>query len=59
MNVYFPRGVYDSQKKAVTITTEAGGTATISGVAFMRATWSLWFGKIDQPSLGDELISKI
>lgn len=50
--------LYDSARKATTITT-ASGTATIAGIPFMRATWSLWFGKIDQPSLGDELISKI
>lgn len=51
--------VYDSSKKATTITTEGGGVATIPGTAFMRAAWSVWFGKIDQPSLGDALISKI
>lgn len=51
--------LYDSAKKATTITTASGGLATIAGLAFMRATWSLWFGKLDQPALGDQLISKL
>ena len=50
---------YDPIGKATTITTDGGGTATITGLAFMRATWSVWFGKNDQPSLGDGLISNI
>lgn len=25
----------------------------------MRATWSIWFGEIDPPDLGDDLISGI
>ena len=24
----------------------------------MKATWSIWFGKIDQPDLGDALIAQ-
>lgn len=35
------------------------GSATIGGVDFMKAVWSLWFGKIDQPRLGDDLMSKM
>lgn len=50
---------YDSAKKATTIKVEGGGTATIEGVDFMRATWSIWFGKIDQDDLGDKLISAL
>jgi hypothetical protein len=51
---------YDSGSKATTIRVlGGGGSATIPGVDFMKATWSIWFGKIDQPSLGDALISKI
>jgi len=50
---------YDAAAQATTVTTEGGGTATVRGLAFMRATWSLWFGKTDQPQLGDALISKI
>src|SRR5207248_6122491 len=38
---------YDAAKKATTISSPAG-KATIGGEDFMRATWSIWFGKIDQ-----------
>jgi hypothetical protein len=51
---------YDPGAKATTIRVlGGGGSATIPGVDFMKATWSIWFGKIDQPSLGDALISKM
>lgn len=49
---------YSADKKATTVTT-ADGSATVEGVDFMKATWSIWFGKIDQPKLGDQLISKL
>ncbi|MDB4966463.1 MAG: hypothetical protein JWN44_2152 [Myxococcales bacterium] len=48
---------YDHAKKTTTITTP-GGSATVPGEAFMKATWSIWFGKIDQPQLGDSLLNK-
>jgi hypothetical protein len=51
--------VYDADKKATTVTVGGGGSATVPGVDFMKATWSIWLGKIDQPKLGDELIAKI
>jgi hypothetical protein len=50
---------YDSSKKSTTISVGGGGTATIEGVDFMHAVWSVWFGKIDQPKLGDQLIAKL
>jgi hypothetical protein len=50
--------VYDSDKKETTVNS-GSGSATIGGVDFMKAVWSIWFGKIDQPSLGDALISKL
>jgi len=50
--------VYDSDKKETSVTTPSG-SATLGGVDFMKAVWSIWFGKIDQPNLGDQLISKI
>lgn len=50
---------YDAAKKATTIVTGGGGTSTIAGAPFMRATWGIWFGKMDQPELGDALISKL
>ncbi len=51
--------VYDADKKSTTVTAAGGGSATIEGADFMKAVWSIWFGKIDQPRLGDQLISKI
>ena len=50
---------YDAAKQATTVTVSGGGSATVPGVDFMKATWSIWFGKIDQPRLGDQLVSKI
>jgi len=50
--------VYNADKKETTVTT-GSGSAMVEGVDFMRATWSIWFGKIDQAKLGDQLISKI
>lgn len=50
---------YNSANKTTTIWVQGQGSATIAGVDFMKAVWSLWFGNIDQPSLGDALISRI
>lgn len=50
---------YETASKNTTFAVVGGSSTTINGVDFMKATWSLWFGKIDQPSLGDQLISKI
>jgi hypothetical protein len=50
--------VYDADKKETSVSTSSG-SATIGGVDFMKAVWSIWFGKIDQPSLGDQLINQI
>lgn len=46
---------YDAVKKVTTISSPAG-SATVAGEGFMKATWSIWFGKIDQPQLGDSLL---
>ncbi|MGK3998971.1 chalcone isomerase family protein [Sorangium sp. So ce1024] len=50
---------YDPRSKTTTVTVPGGRTATVGGLDFMRATWSIWFGKIDQPKLGDELIARL
>ena len=50
---------YDSSAKATTIRVGGGGTSTIPGVDFIKATWSLWFGQIDQHDLGDALLSRM
>ncbi|WP_437733141.1 chalcone isomerase family protein [Sorangium sp. So ce1335] len=49
---------YDTREKTTTVTVP-GGTATVGGLDFMKATWRIWFGKIDQPELGDALIAKL
>ncbi|MDI1448872.1 chalcone isomerase family protein [Polyangium sp. 6x1] len=51
--------VYDAAKKATTVSVGGGGSATVEGVDFMKGVWAIWFGKIDQPKLGDALISKL
>jgi hypothetical protein len=48
---------YDAAKQVTTISSPAG-TATVPGEDFMKATWSLWFGKIDQKDLGDALLNR-
>ena len=50
---------YNATVKSVTIWVQNMGTATIAGQDFMKAVWSIWLGKIDQPSMGDQLISKL
>lgn len=50
---------YDAAKKTTTFWQQNGGTSTIAGADFMKATWSVWFGKIDQSSLGEALLSKL
>jgi hypothetical protein len=51
--------VYDEGSKNTSITVQGGGSATVNGVDFMKGVWSIWFGNIDQKSLGDQLISAI
>ena len=48
---------YDAAKRATTITSPAG-SATVAGEDFMKATWKIWFGNIDQKNLGDELLDR-
>lgn len=50
---------YNAKTQSVTISVKDGSTVTVGGIDFMKAVWSLWFGKIDQPSMGDQLISKL
>jgi hypothetical protein len=50
---------YDAKPRTTTLQVDGGRSVSVSGVDFMKATWAIWFGKIDQASLGDELISKI
>ena len=50
---------YNATAKSVTIWVQGAGSATIAGADFMKAVWSIWLGRIDQPSMGDQLISKL
>ena len=50
---------YDSATQKTTIMVQGSGQATVPGVDFMHAVWSLWFGNIDQPELGDAMISRM
>jgi hypothetical protein len=50
---------YAAGPKTTTVKVDGDGTATVPGVDFMRGTWSIWFGNIDQADLGDALISRI
>ena len=37
--------VYDADKKDTSVSVRGGGSATVAGVDFMKAVWSIWFGK--------------
>ena len=50
---------YDSASKTTTFWEQNGGSASVQGVDFMKATWSIWFGKIDPASFGDRLIANL
>jgi uncharacterized protein YxeA len=50
---------YSAANKTTSINVSNGGSASIAGPDFMKATWSIWFGKIDQPSLGDAMIGNL
>lgn len=50
---------YTAASKSVTIWVQGGATVTVAGQDFMKGVWSIWFGRIDQPTLGDQLISKL
>lgn len=49
---------YDAASKTTTLST-GGKTASVAGVPFMKATWSIWFGNIDQPSLSEDLLKDL
>jgi len=50
---------YDNEKKTVDFTVKRQGRVLVQGEDFMKAVWSIWLGKIDQPTLSDALIAKI
>jgi len=50
---------YDSAAKTTTFSVDGQGSVTVDGVDFMKGTWSIWFGNIDQKNLGNQLIAKL
>jgi hypothetical protein len=50
---------YTAANQSVTIWVQNGGSVTLQGADFMKAVWNIWFGKIDQPAMGDLLISRL
>ncbi|MCB1141693.1 MAG: chalcone isomerase family protein [Leptospiraceae bacterium] len=49
---------YDSASKTTTCSYK-GKSSSVAGDDFMKATWKIWFGKIDQPELTNQLMSKL
>jgi hypothetical protein len=47
---------YSADSKTTTINVPGHGSAKVEGSDFMKATWSIWYGRIDQPSMGDQLM---
>jgi hypothetical protein len=50
---------YDSTAKTTTFWEQNGGTTVVAGIDFMKATWKVWLGNIDPPSIGDRLIANL
>ncbi|HRI67770.1 MAG TPA: chalcone isomerase family protein [Polyangium sp.] len=50
---------YDAEKKTTTFNVDGQGSVTVDGADFMKGTWSIWFGNIDQKNLGNQLIAKL
>jgi hypothetical protein len=51
--------VYDAKNKETSVEIDGSKPTKIAGADFMKAVWSIWFGKIDQEDLGDELLKSI
>lgn len=49
---------YDAAKKTTYIS-YGGRRSSVAGIDFMKGLWSCWFGKIDQPSVPNGLMSRI
>jgi Chalcone isomerase-like len=50
---------YDAATQTTTASAKGNQPISIPGVDFMRATWSIWLGRIDQDGLGEALIERI
>lgn len=51
--------IYYSPATKTTTLSFKGKSSSVAGVDFMKATWSIWFGKIDQPGLTQALMANI
>jgi hypothetical protein len=51
--------LYDPGSKQTRLLVDGGASASVEGVAFMKATWSIWFGKSKPSNIGDELIKEL
>jgi hypothetical protein len=51
--------VYDAGAKQTRLVVDGGATTSVDGVAFMKATWSIWFGKAKPSGIGDALIKDL
>jgi len=49
---------FDREAKRTTLSAP-GGSATVEGADFMRATWGIWIGKSDPADMGDRLIADL
>lgn len=50
---------YRAETKTTSIRIAFGPATEIEGEDFMRGTWSIWFGRIDPESIGDDLVSRL
>jgi hypothetical protein len=50
---------YTADSKTMTLQVQGASPVSFVGGDFMKATWSIWFGKSEDPELGDALISKL
>ncbi len=50
---------YNAANKTTSLWVKDAGSTSVAGADFMKAVWSIWFGKIDQKEMGNQLISKL
>jgi hypothetical protein len=51
--------VYDAAAGQTRLVVDGGQSSSISGAAFMRATWSIWFGRSKPADIGDALMRNL
>jgi hypothetical protein len=50
---------YDATAKQTRLLVDGGSSSAVAGVAFMKGTWSLWFGKAKPDDIGDALLKDL